>query len=224
MDMDEWKARIDQLERLSASELEAMAIELYPRGKKRINEDLYLEDILEWRKYKMNENFVFTPEVIEKLLWIDKEIKHCVNQLHKKGKQVVRNLERMINKKDAFFNDYEMDLLIYPTIIEWSDNCEEECETEDKIFEVMDYAHYDRAPISIHFRCLDSDETYFEEVECWNMPFARNTEFANYKVGFITHKLFDHTDWSLPDIIRINEIWCDLRVEYQHFNSRYSTL
>jgi hypothetical protein len=169
----------------------------------------------------MNENFVFTPEVIEKLLWIDREIKHCVNQLQKKGEQIARNLEEMIKEKDFLFNDYEIDLLISPQIIEWSDHYEEECETEDEIFDVIGYgsieSDYKGATIAINLRCLGPDDVYFEEVECRCMPFARNTEFEKYHVGWIMHRLLDHTCWSLPDIIRINKLWCDLRVEYQHY-------
>jgi hypothetical protein len=217
--MEKRFAKREQLKQLSASELEAMAIELY--NEKRWSGGESLRQILECRKYKMNENFVFTPEVIEKLLWIDREIKHCVNQLQKNGEQIARNLEEMIKDKDSFFNDYEVDVAITPQIIEWSDYYEEECETEDEIFGVIDCNNrespYHATTKSINLRCLGPDDVYFEEVECRCICCVRNTEFEKYHVGWIMHELLDDTCWSLPDIIRINKIDYVICVKYQHY-------
>ncbi|GHT19032.1 hypothetical protein AGMMS4957_02420 [Bacteroidia bacterium] len=33
---------------------------------------------------------------------------------------------------------------------------------------------------------------------------------------FGMHELYDHTEWSLQDIIQINDFWCDIRVEYYY--------
>ena len=90
---------IEELNSYSVSELEAMAIEANEmRTKCRVKDETSFYFILRVRQIKLNRDFVFTPEYIEKFLWIDREIKKCVNKLQKRGERLNKHLERQIKK------------------------------------------------------------------------------------------------------------------------------
>jgi hypothetical protein len=38
-----------------------------------------------------------------------------------------------------------------------------------------------------------------------------------HHICYFMHEIWEHTQWSLPDILRINEVWAELYVRYQHF-------
>ena len=208
---------IEELNSYSVSELEAMAIEANEiRTKCRVKDETSFYFILRVRQIKLNRDFVFTPEYIEKFLWIDREIKKCVNKLQKRGERLNKHLERQIKKKNSFFNDYEIEALIDPKILVWKEEYQSlsELDDDDGILNVIDEFHYNNH-FKLEFNLRHPHSCYFHDN--WNTMVGAGDTFANYHIGYGMHKLYDHSFWSLSDIVKINEIWCDLRVEYQHF-------
>jgi len=208
----------EEFEKMSVAELEALAIEL-PHESER--DKPLMRKLFYARKRKLNKGFIFTPENIEKFLWIDKEIKMCVEKLQQQGEKVIEELEKLIQEKDAFFVDYEIDALMFPRIIEWSEKYQCECETEDKIIEILDWLERDCYYGSVlYFKPdMEPDGCFFGDLN-WNTSGLIGVEdsiFANHHIGYGMHVLCDHSRWSFPDIMRINNIWCDLRVLYQRF-------
>jgi len=209
------KAPWQKFEKHSPATLEVMAVSIFTA--RNWDRDT-LRGLLEERKRKLNKDFVFTPEYIEKFLWIDREIKKCVQKLQQQGEKVIKDLEKLIQKKDAFFIDFEVEAQIFPKIIEWSDNYECECETEDKIVEIIDWIEKEHNYILRFSPALKDSSCYFSDLN-WNDHElgARKGTFADYHIGYGMHELCSHSLWSFPDMMRINEIWCDLKVLYQHF-------
>jgi hypothetical protein len=211
--MGKWIDEIERLEKHSVPELETMAIE----SDKHKAKDDTLADILYVRQEKLNDAFVFTPENIEKILWIDRQLKDRINKLQQEGERIVRRLEREIKKKNSLFNDYEIMVLVFPKILEWSEEEQSMIEPEDRIHELLECnSHHDT---HIEFDPSYKHNCYFDEEKLnWNnMIGARNGEFEGHHIGYAMHELYDHTLWSLPDIVKINEFWYDIRVEYQHY-------
>ena len=207
----------EEFEKMSVAELEALAIEL-PHESER--DKPLMRELFYARKRKLNKGFIFTPEHIEKFLWIDKEIKMCVEKLQQQGEKVIVDLEKLIQQKDAFFVDYEIDALIFPRIIEWSEEDQCECETYDKIIEILDWLEEGYLESVLYFSPKSElDICFFGDLN-WNTSGLIGVEdsiFANHQIGYGMHVLCDHSHWSFPDIMRINNIWCDLRVLYQRF-------
>jgi len=175
---------------------------------------------LQVRQHKLNEEFVFTPEHIEKILWIDQEIKKCVHTLQKEGEKMVKELDLLTKKKNSFFNDYEILAVIDPKILIWKEESQSLCEPdeEDGIIDVIDNYHHE-TNFRLEFNPHHAEHScYFSDFN-WNILIgAKNNEFANYHIGYGIHELYDHSLWSLQEIVKINAIWCDLKVEYQHYN------
>ena len=42
-------------------------------------------------------------------------------------------------------------------------------------------------------------------------------ELADYHICYAIHELYDHSYWSLPDILKITRLWIDVHVCHQHF-------
>jgi hypothetical protein len=216
--------KMKKIENQSVSEIETIAIGLSRKlTKGRSRGMLALRLILGERQHKLNKDFVFTPEHIEKFIWIDEEIKKCLNSLRKEGEEKVKELELIIKNEKSYFIDYEIEAVINPRILIWKEEFQSLCEPDedDGIIDVIDGYHYDTFfRLKFDPRHLDHS-LYFEEfntIDNWNtMVGAKNNEFENYHIGYGMHELYEHSLWSLSDIMKINDFWCELKVEYQRY-------
>jgi len=207
---DKNKTPRQKFEKHSLAALEAMAVSIFTNPDWDRNT---LREILEERKRKLNKDFVFTSEDIETFLWIDSEIKKCVQKLQQQGVEIIKNLEKLTQEKDAFFNDFEVEAFIRPVIMEWIDLRI----AEDPISEIINWVEGDFIlsfkPSIEHPNCC-----YFGDLN-WNdheLGVVKGT-FADYHIGYGMHALCDHSLWSFPDMMRISDIDCELKVQYQHF-------
>jgi len=211
----------EEFEKMSVAELEALAIKLPAECER---DRPLLRELFEVRKNKLNKDFIFTPENIEKFLWIDREIKMCANELELQGEKVIEDLEKLIQEKDAFFNDYEIEAFMSPCILEWNEKDQCNYGTEDKIIELLDWieTYYIQPSMMFFSPRIEPSERhccYFGDLN-WNTRGLIGVEdsiFANHHIGYGMHELCDHSVWSFPDMMRINSISCELKVEYQRF-------
>jgi hypothetical protein len=212
----------EKFEKMSVAELEILAIELPSKNE---SDKPLLHELFYVRKQKLNKDFIFTPEHIEKFLWVDREIKMCVQKLQQQGEKVLKELEKLIHQKDAFFMDYEIEAFITPVILELdNETAPYDYRTEDKIIELIDWIETNCVqPSILNFRpnaeLLYKNSCWFGDLN-WNTSSLIGVEdciFANHHIGYGMHVLCDHSHWSFPDIMRINNIWCDLRVLYQRY-------
>lgn len=226
MNKENW----EELEKCSVSELENLAFEISEKTKKPRNRDL--RNILQMRQHKLNKEFEFTPEHIEKFLWLDQEIKKHLNHLRKEGVKLLEDLEKLTKSGNSYFNDYEIEAVINPKILIWreEDQSLTELEEEDGILNVIDDFHHKK-----HF-CLEFSPRHFEHslyfdepcdkdflnwnttIHKWRDLIAANKELAHHHIGYGMHELYDHSLWALQDIMQINDFWCELKVDYQKFS------
>jgi hypothetical protein len=207
-----------EYEKLSVSELEAIAIRCYQERKYPWNPSESFTLLLEVRKDKLNANFVFTAEHIEKILQIDRQIKNHLNTLRKEGKEIIKEVEPRVKKKDSFFNVYEIEAVINPKILIRSedDKSLNGLYKENGILDVIDIYHH-----VTHF-VLEFDprynEPFFEEENWNNWIGTKNKEFADYYIGIAMCELDIYSMWSWEDIVKINDFRCEVNVKYQRLD------
>jgi len=192
---------------------------------------------LEARKHKLNQEFVFTPEHIEKFLWIDQEIKKHLNRLRIEGEKLVEDLEKITKDENSFFNDYEIEAIVTPKILVWKEEYQSlsELEPEDGVLDEIDHYHFEHKDDELKFnpRHLETslyfDEFYSDEdkkkgtnnwntmVYEWRDLIKENPALVKHHIGYGMRQLCNNTLWSLQDIMLINEFWCDIKVEYQRY-------
>jgi len=231
----DWEAidkKRKEIEKASMSELEAMAFVESERND-RTNCHIF-KDILEERKYRLDKEFVFTPEYIEKFLWLDQEIKKYANILREKAKKMLEDVERMTKDENSFFNDYYIECIVMAHIP--IDDDDGDVKEEDKILEVIESFHYKTGDIwkvkflpnhiehSLYFEDLLSDKDKENGLYNWSCTIYKwrdlikeNPELAKHNIGYGMHQLCDDSLWAFQDIMRISDFYCDLKVEYQKF-------
>jgi hypothetical protein len=58
---------------------------------------------------------------------------------------------------------------------------------------------------------------YFDRKLSWNID-ELNGEFDDCYISYGIHELVSHaTGWSFSDVLKINRLWAELKVRYQHF-------
>ena len=128
---------LNEIEKYSVEELEELAIEL----DRKMRENKLLSDslmkVLRVRQGKLNRDFEFTRENINKLLQLDCRLMECFEKLKKEGEHVVQNLKKRINNNDSFLNDYEVEAVVTPLICVRNEETGKMQEVGDGIYRVL---------------------------------------------------------------------------------------
>jgi hypothetical protein len=208
LDYDEQNARKAEVKSLSIEQINDRLLEIQKLGKEEYDGELYL--LLSERKDKLNDSFEWIDENITKFVQLNQKLMYYMQKLTVEKKAIVKEAEERISKNSAF-EDFEVHATISPTIYQWDEEHQEMCQPEDGIYCLLDDA-FDS------YHCL-SDNTFDDFDFNWNtMVGAGNDILKDYYICYGMHELYDHTQWSLQDIIQINDIWCDIRVEYYYPN------
>jgi hypothetical protein len=134
------------------------------------------------------------------------------------GQAIVNDFEKRLKDTDSFLHDYEIEATITPFIYEWNEKYQCMCEAEKGIYAILHSSFPDGCVLNFDPRHCEEGRIYFNNELNWNnMIGAKKGEFADHYIGFAMHELYDHTNWSLPDIIKINELGCEIKVREQHF-------
>jgi hypothetical protein len=100
--------------------------------------------------------------------------------------------------------------------LEWDEESQSQCEPSDGIYCLLDTIFNNDVCLNFNLKHLNEDS--FDRNLNWNeCDELSHGELADYYICHGMHELYDHTEWSLQDIIQINDLWCDIKVEYQHF-------
>jgi hypothetical protein len=127
----------------------------------------------------------------------------------------VQELEKRIAGNDKFLHDYEIEVVITPRILVQGEDGEWE-EPDEGIYELL---QSDINPIVISFdpRHCNADEIHFNKELNWSRLFARNGELDEHYICYGMHELYDHSLYALSDILKINDLWADIKMELQHY-------
>jgi hypothetical protein len=114
-----YKNRHNEIEKYTIETLEPLAVELYENdlhGKTLSHDHEMLKEILIERAIKLNTNFTWKPENIDRLLKINDKLMEVFEKAYEKAKSVVSGLEKRIQNNDPFLKDYEVELELSPYI------------------------------------------------------------------------------------------------------------
>jgi hypothetical protein len=209
-----------ELEKYSVETLESLAVEIDQndfRGKASDHHILHL--ILRERANKLNKNFQWTSDNIDRLLKINEKFMEEFEMAYKEAKSVVINLEKRIQDNAPFLKDYEVEIEITPYIM---DELTEGEETSSDFTLVLSES-MGSAGINYCFNLWDrtnimndiSLPIFIDRSQNWNNEYFGET-FSNYYIGYPIHRLLDNY-WSFADLLKINTIWADVKIEHQHF-------
>jgi len=213
------KKRWEELESYPLERLEEMILKRW-KVSKEIELDDELSDYLYARKRKLNSAFEWTPENMEKLIRLNQKLVECWEKLDVEAKQTLQTIKNRMDKSDDFLQDFNMDAVVQVFILV-PDEDEELDEPNEGIEEVLNWVISDNAAVNRGcYSLYDLDESsediiYLDREQNWNIDFKGR--FDEHFISQAIHDLYDHSCWSFPDILRINRLWAELKVDYQNF-------
>ena len=211
----------------SLEELEALAVHLHeiywtaekslnlqhrPSGRdelRHIKNIPSLDDILRVRKWKLNHDFKFTPKTIARFVKINDLFVDCQKKAFVEAKPIRRRLARRLKNQDLFIKDFEMEIQLHPFI-----------NNATGIHGLLqDITHASPALLTRNARHLNQiNNSHNLDRLNWNeCDGLSHGELADYHICYAMHELYEHSYWSLPDILKITQVWTDLTIAHQHF-------
>jgi hypothetical protein len=201
----------------SEKELENYAIEQLEELAVREKDNEQLERVLRARAYKLNRQLQWTPENKERLLHLNDKLTDCFEKLKAEAIAVSQTLQNRVNAKDGFLHDFCIEAAVTPFFYEEAEDGKR-YEMDTGIEEVLMRKWEDWM---LSFNLLDIDSVnhilYFDKKLSWNIDNLQG-EFDDCYISYGIHELCScATGWSFYDVLKINHLWAELKVRYQHF-------
>jgi len=233
------KERKEYLDKtFSVTDLEQMACEFYYVVTKNLNKNLenehekdkccckekmLLKDILNIRRNKMNANFSWTENYKGQLLKLNEKIMNGFSIAYKEAKAQFHVLKERIKSNESYLNGFNIKIKLTPFILEPN---EDEYFLEERGKGIY-YILYNLLPESLwsstvgYEQELDNffSEKYENNGENFNTSeYLEKGIFDDSFICWAMNELFIFNEiLSWYDILKINEIWTEVHVNYQHF-------
>ena len=184
-----------------------------------------IEDILNIRRRKLDDNFIWTDYYKKQFLELNETLMNGFSMAYDEAKAQFQILKERINRKDSYLNGFNIDIKLSPLILEPNE--------DDYILEERGngicYLLYNILPDT-----LWADSVYYENdnLNDLNMKKYENDD-ENYNINeylgnkqfadsFICWGMYDLLSCSSKvlswyDILKINEIWVEVNITHQHF-------
>jgi len=232
------KERKEYLDRtFSVTDLELMACEFYYVETKDLNinlenehgidfcgkEKILLKDILYVRKNKMNVNFSWNDNYKKQLLELNNKLLNGFSIAYKEAKAHFQVLKERIISNEPYLNGFNIEIKLKPFILVPN---EDEYFLEERRKGIY-YILYNLLPESL----WSSTVAYEQELDkFFSEKYENNGENFNTS-EYLEKGIFDDSFicWAMNelfifneilswyDILKINEIWTEVHVNYQHF-------
>lgn len=157
------------------------------------------------RRYTLNKNFRFTQPIIQRLREINDLLRREELRIKEQSLKICAMQETMV--KEQVIDDYEMDTEVHC----WS-GTHYKAWHED--FEGNPfYKHY-----NLHIFGIENSELHF--TENWNEFENKPTHpLAKEYHCYLFHHLTDHTALAWEDVLRIDDIWVEIKIRNQYFST-----
>lgn len=224
-----------QIQTLTIPELEEVIKFLDLPKNREINRDK-MERCLGQRKRLLTKQFECSPENLERMRNVANLVKKHTEILRKKGNELYAQMLKIWQeKKNEPFSDFYVKLsLCVPfndedSILHLPDD--NSGSDYIKMAEILDNFHnrFERnltmCNNSIHYnsekleQSFDMDDDMKSHNNCpllWEGLGRKFPELQKIPITWEFHHLIDHTEYALQDIIRINDVWGEVNVCWQH--------
>jgi len=224
-----------RIKKMSLPELESFI----ERLSKEMGANHKIDVCLSHRKYLLRNMFKCTPDNVERLFRVANLIKERVEMLHHEGNRLYAQMCKVWQGgENKPFTDFYVELSLRisfndaeTSILHIDDD--ESGSNYLRMAELLDDFYsdtYNRGNLMFYER-IDSDdasEKIFKFLDCddkvdnWGEPwfFDEFPELRGMPVVYEMHDLLFHSNYALQDIIRVNDIWCEAKVGWQHIGGQ----
>ena len=189
-----------------------------------VKEKELLEEILAVRCCKLDSNFEWTDVYKNQLIELNNKIMNGFLKAYEEAKVQFNILKERMNSNDQFINGFNIDIYIKPFILE--PNGEEYFLEESG--KGIYYLLYNIMPDTLwawdvyYEKKLEkeTDSIYMDDKENHNInEYLGEKTFQDEYICWGMYELFSHTKhfMSWYDILKINQIWVEVKINNQHF-------
>ena len=235
--LENWKEYHDEIEKLSLPELESRILELFKTLQQNcliLKKDEKLEACLSQRKYLLNKDFRFTPEIVTQIERVNRILVENRAKLLTRCQILFRQMYHLIAKGDDFLTDfyiegtlgvgyYEDKPFFDPGFDEnngqsnYSAMAEVLQWTESDFSFASDFSFFyneDANPDASNeeLGLVDSLLEHNWNIELLDAPELNHIEY----IGYASHNLFVHSKYAISDIIRTRYFESKVTVAHQN--------
>jgi len=182
-----------------------------------------LEDFLSVRRSILDENFTWTENYKKQFLELNNKVMSGFTKAYEEARTQFRILKERMNRNDPYLKGFNIKIKLIPFILEPDEEENYILTEQDTIYGIL----LDMLPDT-----LWTDDVYYEHDDIDNLrPGKHENNEINCNVhfgkgifdnSFICHAMYDlyiHSKNILSwyDILKINEIWAEVKVTHQHF-------
>jgi hypothetical protein len=224
-------AFMHQLSDMTLSELEQF-LEKLLRNK---NADYRIDYCLSQRKHKLECMFERTPENVERLHSMANLIKERTTMLYEKGNQLYEQMYKLWKDgQNEPFVDFYVELSLHisfnseTSILHLDDD--KTGSNYVRMAEILDDFYFDiysQGNLILHNRIdFDAEKQKIFKIEYYDSKTVKEDdlwffdilpESQKSPIVWEFHNLLSHTHYAPQDIIRINDVWSEAKVVWQHY-------
>ena len=184
-----------------------------------------LEDLLNKRRWILNQLFDFTPENIQKIKKIDDRLRAITVKLHERVKAMEKKATLIMDDPD-FDDDFEITGTIS---FSWNDEDSvlklEDDEYFGSDFNLMINAihdfYYEKGKYYTYILDITpNSDNMDDELENWAEGALQHPEL---KICYATHCICCHQLYSIPDLLRLNDFWTEIKFIEQNIRDAEGT-
>ena len=171
-----------------------------------------IDDFLYKRKKLLNEKFVWTEEAIERIRQLNQKIFDEEKLLYKEYEARKKELEERESANDSFLTDYNLDMEINLSIYTFDDYVDGEWAepTTGSIYDILNDRLCKKSGMIARMNYFDHD------LLNWNVMIGKAGKyFENDFIHYAFYCMYDHTSLAWEDILKINSIWSEVKIDYQ---------
>ena len=178
---------------------------------RKLDKSLVGEIVKACRAYMNDDRKQPTAEEIRAALEMNKRLVALEKDILKECLSLNTTLQKRIADKDAFLSDYEIDYTIDFYISEDDPFYDERCPTNENEILYRTGGHFFKGGdvYSTDYDGIGSDYNWTEVLDPLD-PIRKE------KHCWLFHQLYGHSALPVKDIIRIDQIWTDIKVCYQN--------
>lgn len=171
-----------------------------------------LEELLNKRRWILNQLFEYTPDNIERIKKIDHRLRNLSLKLHERV-QAMDSKSTLILDDPDFDDDYEIEGTLQ---FSWNDENSILKLDDDKFYgsdfnsmiHIIDSFYYAQGRFANHILDINKRSTNMDEKIDWNESPLRHAEL---NICYATHVICCHKVYSIPDLLRLNDFWTEVK-------------
>lgn len=226
---------INSITDLTLCELELEIKKLYKYYSKNESRKLKkkIQELLRQRCWLINKEFRFTPEIVKHIERVNQILTDKTAKVVKKASELDRQMHAIKAAGDDFLNDYEIEgtVDIYyngENLFQLQDEDENDGQSD---YHAMAEILCDINALHLRSFCFSDRDTtneneekiYLDEMlnRNWNIELLSALELRYIEYFcYASHCLFCDSNYSFSDIIRINDFWSEVNVQWQNLGKK----